>query len=205
MVQRCLGKIESLGKPSDFNAYPATVPVASLIQLAPEYYRAIAKIAFHFFLSCSFPGTSGFEPVFNGIKEFIWQGGSAAKYIRSTAGPFERDQIGDAPYAHVLAAGIAGDEAVATVQLFAGSDSGINLVAQATDGRSFPVQLSNMSFAWIVKLGWSPFRIACDLRKALAFVAYRQTRDGFVGEVRELTPARSIVVWRPGFGPQFWG
>jgi hypothetical protein len=204
MVQRCLGKIEQLGKPSDRRGYPAIVPVASLIQLSPEYYRAIAKIAFHFFIWCSFTGITGLENVFDGIKEFIWRGDQAGKYMRSTAGPFDRNEIGDAPYAHVLSAGVVGNEAVATVQLFAGSDSGINLIAGATDGRSFPVQLKNMSFVWIVKLGRSPFRIACDLRRALAFVAYRRTTDGFVGEVRELTPARSIVVWRPGFGPQFW-
>lgn len=203
-VECCLGKIEPLGKAPDFNAHPATVPVASLIKLHPEYYRAIAKIGFHFFLWCSFPSISGIERSFDGIKEFIWRGGDPGKYIRSTAGPFERDQIGDAPYAHVLAAGIVDREALATVQLFAGSDSGINLVAMATDGRSFPIQMKNMSFAWIVKLGRSPFRIACDLRKALAFVAYKQPTAGFVGEVRELTPARSIIIWQPGSGPRLW-
>lgn len=204
MVQRCLGKIEQLGEPSDRRGYPAIVPVASLIELSPEYYRAIAKIAFHFFMWCSFAGITGLENVFDGIKEFIWRGDQPSKYLRSAAGPFDRNQIGDAPYAHVLSAGVVGNEAVATVQLFAGSDSGVNLIARATDGRSFPVQLKNMSFVWIVKLGRSPFRIACDLRRALAFVAGRQTTVGFIGEVRELTPARSIMVWRPGFGPQFW-
>ncbi len=132
------------------SAYPAIVPVASLIKLSPEYHRAIAKIAFHFFIWCSFPQITGFEPEFNGIKQFIWQGGDSSNHVRSNAGPFERDQIGEGPYAHVLAAGVADNEAVATVQLFAGSDSGINLIAKATDGRSFPVQLKNMSLLRIV-------------------------------------------------------
>jgi hypothetical protein len=204
MVQRCLGKeIEQLGKPSDRRGYPATVPVRSRIQLTPEYYRAIAKIAFHFFIWCSFPGITGLENEFDGIKEFIWRGDQADKYILQMPGPFDRNQIGDAPYAHVLAAGVADDEAVATVQLFAGSDIGMNVSTVAPDGRPFSVQPKNESLVWIVKLGRSPLRIACDLRRALAFVAYRRAADGFVGEVRELTPARSIVVWRLG-GPQYW-
>jgi hypothetical protein len=204
MVQRCLGKeIEQLGKPSDRRGYPATVPVRSGIQLPPEYYRAIAKIAFHFFIWCSFPGITGLENEFDGIKEFIWRGDQADKYILEWTGPFDRKQIGDAPYAHVLAAWVANDEAVASVRLFAGSDSGMNVSAVAHDGRLISFPLKNESLVWIVKLGRSPFRIACDLRRALAFVAYRRAADGFVGEVRELTPIR-LIVPPPGLGPLPW-
>jgi hypothetical protein len=205
VVQRCLGKIETLGGPPDLSNYPAELPAAALIQLSPEYHRAIAKIAFHFFLWCSFPGITGFEPEFDSIKRFIWQGGDPNNRVLSNAGPFERDQIGDdATYAHILSAGVDHNEVAATVQLFAGSDSGMNLLAKANDGRSFPVQFKNMSFIRFVKLGRSPFRIACDLRRALQFTAYRRSIDGFIGEVRELTPTRQIVIWRPGVGPRFW-
>jgi hypothetical protein len=169
LVQHGLGKIERAGKPPDYSMYPATVSVVSLIQLPPEYHRAIAKIAFHFFLWCGFPQITGFEPEFNAIKQFIRRGGDPHNYMRSATGAFERNQIGEAPYAHVLAAGISGNQAVATVQLFAGSGTDISLIACATDGRSFPVQLKSMSFMWIVALGPSPFRLGYDLRRSLAF------------------------------------
>jgi hypothetical protein len=203
LIEERYGKIETGGREPDWKRYPATVPATALVNPFPEYYRAIAKIAFHFFIWCSFPGITGLENEFDGIKKFIWRGDQADKYILEWTGPFDRKQIGDAPYAHVLAAWVANDEAVASVRLFAGSDSGINVSAVAHDGRLISFPLKNESLVWIVKLGRSPFRIACDLRRALAFVAYRRAADGFVGEVRELTPIR-LIVPPPGLGPLPW-
>lgn len=209
LVRRSLGDFESLRNRSELSTYPAKVLAGSPIQLSPEYHRAIAKIAFHFFLWCSFPNITGFEREFDDIKQFIWQGGDPSNRVLSNFLPFDRNQIGEAPYAHVLAAGVTGNEAVASVQLFAGSDSGMNFIAKASDGRFFPVQLKDMSFIRFVKLGRSPFRIAHTrnlerARRVLLFTAYRRARDGFIGEVRELTPTDRIMIWRPGVGPRFW-
>jgi hypothetical protein len=115
LVERCLRKIQWRENPSDYGRYPTTVSVASLIQLPPEYYRAIAKIVFHFFLWCGFPHITGFGREFEAIKWFIWQGGDPRDHVRSTWDHFDRDHLGDARYAHLLAGGISTGQALAIV------------------------------------------------------------------------------------------
>jgi hypothetical protein len=51
------------------------------------YFRAIAKIAFHYFLK-HFKQFTGFEGEFEGIKEFIMKGGNVDQWVRQVRGSF---------------------------------------------------------------------------------------------------------------------
>lgn len=187
LVEQRFGKIESGGSEPDRTSYPATVRAASLVTLPPEYHRAIAKIGFHFFLSCFAPPLSGFEDTFNEVKEFIYQGEDPRKFIACTVGDIDRAGTQITTWAHVLAAGWAGQEMVATVQLFAGSDSGMNFVAGSQKGETFSGNFNEQALVWFVRLGRADLS---DLgRKASAFVGYEEARDGYDGEVQELQPS----------------
>jgi len=187
LVEQRFGKIESGGSEPDRTSYPATVRAATLVRLPPEYHRAIAKIGFHFFLSCFSPPLSGFEDTFNEVKEFIYQGGDPRKFVACTVGDIDRAGTHLTTWAHVLAAGWAGQEMVATVQLFAGSGLGMNFVAGSEQGETFSGNLNEQALVWFVRLGRT------DLsnlgRKAFAFVGYEEPRDGYDGEVQELQPS----------------
>ena len=77
-------------------------------------------------------GRSGDE-----IKEFIYQGGDPRQFVTCAVGNIDRDGAQMTTWVHVLAAGWAGREMLATVQLFAGSELGMSFVAGSEEGKSF--------------------------------------------------------------------
>ena len=93
-----------------------------------RYYRAIAKIAFHYFLVHSRRGMRGDESVFTSIRRFIIQGGDPAPFFEVSeprfANPFRQLPSGrtltPSRWCHILAACEARTEVVGYVHLFAG-------------------------------------------------------------------------------------
>jgi hypothetical protein len=77
-------------------------------------------------------GRSGDE-----IKEFIYQGGDPRQFVTCAVGNIDRDGSQMTTWAHVLAAGWAGREMLATTQLFAGPELGMSFVAGSEEGKSF--------------------------------------------------------------------
>jgi hypothetical protein len=195
LMEERFGKIDSGGKVPDYTGYPATVRAATFIKLPPEYHLAIAKIAFHFFIWCFSPPLTGLEDAFDDIKAFLYNGGDPSKFVTCGAGPIDRDQTRIPTWTHVLAAGWAHEEMIATVQLFAGSDLGMSFIAGSGDGRDLRGDMKNTALIWFVRLGRT--KLSYPLRKALAFVGYKERRDGFDGEVQELRAMN-------GRGGQFW-
>lgn len=129
--------------------YPVVVPVSSFVPLSDMHHRAIAKIGFHFFLKPFCPPFTGTEPIFNGIKRFICRGGTPSHFMFSGVAPIDRNRQEFPTWAHVISAGWCGpnnDELGATVQLFAGSNSGIRLLAGSQDGRVLQADLSELVF-----------------------------------------------------------
>jgi hypothetical protein len=58
--------------------------------ISNAYLRAIAKVAFHYFLKY-FPAFSGLEPEFDEVKRFIYQGHATREIVKPVDEPFLRD------------------------------------------------------------------------------------------------------------------
>lgn len=52
-----------------------------------DYFRAVAKIGFHYFLK-NFTQFTGLEKEFEGIKEFIMKGNDSKKFVKEVPGSF---------------------------------------------------------------------------------------------------------------------
>ena len=69
------------------------------------YFRAVAKIAFHYFLK-HFTQFTGYEKEFEGIRQFIFSGGESKQWIRQREGSFIEGLdpgISTDKYGHLLA------------------------------------------------------------------------------------------------------
>ena len=95
-----------------------------------DYYRAIAKIGFHYYLLNSRRGVRGDEPEFAAIRRFIKEGGDRGPFFSKPAAHFLLP-FGEVPgghailpqsWAHVLAADDSYGDAVAMVSLFMGPE-----------------------------------------------------------------------------------
>jgi hypothetical protein len=118
----------------DYKALPDTpagvhrVDARIRVVVNDHYWRAIAKIAFHFYLSHNRRGMRGDEPGFFGIRDFIRNGGAKGKFFR-TDRPFIALPFGELPgggvltprqWCHIVAADETQDEVIAYVHLFLG-------------------------------------------------------------------------------------
>ncbi|MGH7812927.1 MAG: hypothetical protein ACREQI_02865 [Candidatus Binataceae bacterium] len=185
LIERRFGRTAPVGRPPDQSGYPLNVPAESSIKLPPEYHRAIAKIGFHFFVWCFSQSMSitGRESAFNEIKQFIYSGGNPKKFIACRPIKIERERSG-IPWAHVLEGEWAGDEMIATVQLFAGSDLGMGFEIGDKTTNKFSGNFKDVVLAWRVRLGRTS--LAYTARRAFAFIGYNTRRDGFDGYVKEV-------------------
>jgi hypothetical protein len=95
------------------------------VEMSEKYVRAIAKVGFHFFLKY-FPNFSGFEPEFDCVKRFIYQGKTDRQVVRRVNAPFLRDlQRRGArlnKWCHLLSAESDGKGIEARIQFFAGPE-----------------------------------------------------------------------------------
>jgi len=90
-----------------------------------RYFRAVAKIGFHYFLT-QFPDVSGHEPAFSNIREFILDEGAGVDRANAFVGERQMPLIGemlgggrpDGWVGHALCADITEGECRAHVQLF---------------------------------------------------------------------------------------
>ena len=107
------------------------VRVSAELTVTDHYFRAIAKIAFHYYLAHSRRGFRGDEPCFEHIRDFIMNGGNIDRFF-ATSGPTFLLPVGrriggfaatPANWCHALAADESSDVATAYVQLFVGPGS----------------------------------------------------------------------------------
>jgi hypothetical protein len=127
--QEYLRLVETVWPGADFRELPCTE--AGVHQMAGQvrfylsggYYRAIAKIALHYYLAHSRRGARGDERQFLQIRRFILNGGDMAEFFHSTRKKFIlpiQEPIMPAHWCHVLGATETERSAVAYVQLFVG-------------------------------------------------------------------------------------
>ncbi len=117
------------------------------VAVTEPYFRAVAKIAFHYALKM-FPELTGLEPEFDEIKEFIWQGGQASRYVIQRKDQFITNfKLGYRPtnWMHILAAERSRGHIKAFAQFFAGPHS--------------------LSLPYEVKIGRDPTRIHMPPRR----------------------------------------
>lgn len=195
MIEQRFGEIESKQGEPNRTGYPSVVQASALFKFPPEYFRAIAKIAFHFFLSCFSPPLSGSESAFDDIKRFIYEGGEPEHFMRCVPGEIVPSSP-MFPWAHVLAAVWTGREMAASVQLFHGSNSGMGFIAGNNSGPVASGNLKEFGMVWFVQLGRTDLIYPAE-RKAFAYLGYNQKQNGFDGEVRALRPT-------DGSNDQFW-
>jgi hypothetical protein len=195
MIEQRFGDIKSEQGEPDRTGYPSVVQASALFKFPPEYFRAIAKIAFHFFLSCFSPPFSGLEPAFDDIKRLIYQGGEPERLMRCVPGEIVPSSE-KFPWAHVLAAVWTGREMAASVQLFHGSNSGMGFIAGNNSGPVASGNLKEFGMVWFVRLGRTD-SIYPAQRKAFAYLGCNKKQNGFDGEVRALRPT-------DGSNGQFW-
>jgi hypothetical protein len=100
------------------------------LELTDRYFRAIAKIGFHYFLT-QFAAYNGSEPCFSDIRQFIIDdAGGGLGRVNTFIGQRQNPLLGpmmcgarpDGWVAHVLCAEIRGEELLAYVQLFVCQD-----------------------------------------------------------------------------------
>lgn len=92
--------------------------------ISKVYLRAIAKVGFHYFLKY-FSHFTGFEPDFDDIKQYIYEGKGARKFVQPVDKPFLRDLQEGAQlkrWAHLLSAESTSTGIEARIQFFAGPE-----------------------------------------------------------------------------------
>jgi hypothetical protein len=116
------------GDPAPAGVHPDTPGTIKFVVNA-YYFQAVAKIAFHYFLSHSQRGFRGGETHFASIRDFIINGGNSDQFFKCENRPTFVLPFGElsgggvvtpSQWCHVLAASEAGGQAIAYVQLFIG-------------------------------------------------------------------------------------
>jgi hypothetical protein len=93
--------------------------------VAVPYFRAVAKVALHYTLKM-FPELTGHEREFDGIKDFIWNGGETSQFVRQSKNQFvgnSRRGMRPTKWMHILAVERGEGTITGYVQLFVGPRS----------------------------------------------------------------------------------
>jgi hypothetical protein len=103
-------------------------PGRAEFRFSGEYFQAIAKIAFHYYLVHNRRGLSGSEAEFAPIRAFVRHGGAKDSFFHDSgkrfAAPFDGEaRIFPANWCHILAADETRGPVVVYTQLFAGPGS----------------------------------------------------------------------------------
>lgn len=152
------------------NPAAPVVPMLLRFNLSRDYLRAVAKVAFHYFLwAC--PQIGGDEPEFSSVKAFIRNDvGEATDILRKTDSLVDRipaSHGGPGDHGHVFASFVsADDQLLVQVHFFS-----LNV------GPSFPT--------FIVRLGPRPDALPADWRST-HLAAYRSGIDGHDGVLKRL-------------------
>ncbi|MFQ5914892.1 MAG: hypothetical protein ACE5JS_17125 [Nitrospinota bacterium] len=158
---------------------PQPIQVVVTVRVTEAHFRAVAKIAFHYTLKM-FPDVTGLEPEFAPIRDFIWNGGDADRFVRQRADQFvENFRRGQRPthWMHILAVVRTHERVTAYGQFFAGP-------------RSLPPPYE-------VMIGRDPSRIVRPTeRRAHQFVILDPAvTAGVAGRMEDAQPAH--LVWKP--------
>jgi hypothetical protein len=158
--------------------------VAVSFSLTERYFRAVAKIGFHYFLS-QFPQYSGHEPKFDGIRRYIFTGdrnvNRANEFVGERNLPLVGEALGgarpDGWVGHILCADVTNGEYQAHVQTF---------ICDDFQPRIYTVQLGGSSI---------------DLANTSAGHAFVYFPDGYhgtiAGQAHSLTPERFDFLPQP--------
>ena len=104
---------------------PQQIQLVVNASAAAPYFRAVAKIAFHYTLKM-FPELTGHEREFDGIKDFIWNGGEISRFAQQRKDQFVgnfRRGMRPTKWMHILAVERGGGVITCYVQLFVGPRS----------------------------------------------------------------------------------
>ena len=156
---------------------PQKIQLIVNVKVTHAYFRAVAKIAFHYTLK-QFPDLTGLEPEFSPIKQFIWEGGESERFVRQDSGQFvENFRRGSRPtqWMHILWVERTYQKIVAHAQFFAGP-------------RSLPPP-------YTISIGRNPSRIVSrPEQRAHQFVILDPTAaSGMVGIMEDAQPAQYIT------------
>ncbi len=160
----------------------ARVNVVGTATLTDRYFRAIAKIGFHYFLKMSGRYT-GHEDIFNPIKNFIIKGGDWRPHVQwhkgSLAANVDR-QMRPNTYLHLLVGEKLYTVIRAKMQFFVGPDI--------------------QPFIYEVRLAANPERIIADEQWAHAYVYFdKKDPQGFDGIMEPMTTiSKALIPYRVG-------
>lgn len=154
---------------------PERIKFTINVSVTEAYFRAVAKIAFHYVLKVM-PAFNGNEREFSGIKDFIWNGGKASAFVRQLDGQFIANfrSARVTNWMHILAV--------------TSSFKGIFVYAQFFVGpRCLPPPYQ-------IFIGPNPSPlITRPIRKAHQFVIHHNKEtSGFTGEMVDANPANYI-------------
>lgn len=160
------------------------VPAVGTIVVDKQYFRAIAKIAFHYFL-CNYDGFDGEESSFEPIRRFIrYDEGEVKTFVHQKRGNLVADlNRGYRPkyYGHFLICKIEKNRIYGYVQLFIGKDIDPGY--------------------YLVDLGTNPRRIILSPERFGHFYVYYEpeNRRDYHGEIQELAATVNIIIPNPPY------
>ena len=153
---------------------PRQLEVIAKLQVTSAFFRAVAKIGFHYALKV-FPDLLGTESEFDSIKQFIWSGGEFSNFIRQRELPVALNVLmGDRPvnWGHILLVDRTYEKLTAFAQFFVGPQAvpptyeiaiGRNpsiIATSETKGHSFEYPDSDASLDLGTISDLTPFRVA---------------------------------------------
>jgi hypothetical protein len=168
------------------------IRASSAFQLTPIYFRAIAKIGFHAFLHF-YPHLTGFEAGFDAIKRFIYKGDEPNRYVFASSELLLNAEDLQAP-AHAVACDWNQRSLEARIQLFAGLESRMQIVAGTAGGPEITTRQGDL--VWAVRLGPNPSRLVFEDRRGVVLSYFKQRGAGFHGETAELRSGRALPIAR---------
>jgi hypothetical protein len=149
------------------------VTVRTELTVTDRYFRALAKIGFHYYLSYSLRGLTGSESTFAGIRAFITNGGDPSEYVQDRQIQFGENTdswlatlIGEYGRCHLLGLEDGLDSIGVFVKMFHG------------DVRSvcYRITLGAVTDGWTYQ-DWAAHAFVYD---------NTQAKNGFAGTVHEL-------------------
>lgn len=135
------------------------VPMRIEFQTTTASLQAIAKIAFHYYLSRNRRGKRGDETEFAEIRDFILNGGEARRFFRPSrtqfVDPFPHSPVGAATvpssWCHVFVADESGDVITARLRLFVGPEHLPEPISVILGRLSTPIRVSNGVWGHVYK------------------------------------------------------
>lgn len=154
----------------------------SAFLLSETYFRAVAKIGFHAFLFF-YPHLTGFEPELDAIKRFIYKGEEPNRYVLASPTPIIRGDDLEVP-AHAVACDWGQHYLETRLQLFAGLESGMQVVASGQGGGQIGTRQGQL--VWVVRLGRNPSRLLFEDCRGAVLSYFKEPKGKYHGEVVQL-------------------